>query len=79
MLNLTILGAINSNSFRKPPKVKVLLDVLCVEVISVLHMDGKMILIDTPQSRKAYVNGAQQERKLTDLDASSATTNLDQK
>ena len=79
MLNLTILGAINSNSFRNLPKVKVLLDVLCVEVISVLHMDGKMILIDTPQSIKAYVDAAQQERKLTDLDASSATTNLDQK
>ena len=79
MLNLTVLGVINSNSFRKPPKVKVLLDVLCVEVISVLYMDGKMILIDTPQSIKAYVDAAQQERKLTDLDASSATTNLDQK
>ena len=79
MLNLTILGAINSNSFRNLPKVKVLLDVLCVEVISVLYMDGKMILIDTPQSIKAYVDAAQQERKLTDLDASSATTNLDQK
>ena len=38
-----------------------------------------MILIDTPQSIKAYVDAAQQERKLTDLDASSATTNLDQK
>ena len=50
MLNLTILGAINSNSFRKPPKVKVLLDVLCVEVISVLYMEEKMIVIDTPQS-----------------------------
>ena len=48
--NLTILGVINSNSFRKPRKVKVLLDVLYVEVISVLYMEEKMILIDTPQN-----------------------------
>ena len=47
-----ILGVISSNSFRKPQKVKVLLDVLCVEVILVLYVDEEMILIDTPQSKR---------------------------
>ena len=47
-----ILGGIDSNSFRNLWKVKVLLYVICVEVISVLSMEEKMISIDirTPQS-----------------------------
>ena len=35
---------------QKAAKGEGLLDVLCVEVISVLHMEEKVILIDTPQS-----------------------------
>ena len=58
----------NSNSLRNPQKVKVLIDVLCVEVISVLYMEKKMISIDTPQSiRYMWMLHAQQERKLTDF------------
>ena len=45
--NSTIRGVVNSNSFRNPGKVKVLLYVLCVETILVLHMEEKMISIDT--------------------------------
>ena len=59
--------------------MKVLLDVLCVEVISVLYMEKKMIVIDTPQSIRYMWILQKQERKLTNLGANSATTNLDQK
>ena len=45
--NSTIRGVINSSSFRNLAKVKVLLYVMCVEAISVLQMEVKMILIDT--------------------------------
>ena len=45
--NSTIRGVINSSSFRNLAKVKVLLYVLCVEAISVLQMEVKMISIDT--------------------------------
>ena len=38
-----------------------------------------MILIDTPQSISYILDAAQQEKILTDLGSSSATTNLDQK
>ena len=43
-----------NNSLRNLGKVKVLLYVLCIEAISVLHMEKKMISIDTrtPQSLK---------------------------
>ena len=44
--------------------MKVLLYVLCVEEISVLHMEEKTI---------------QRQKKLTDFDASSATENFDLK
>ena len=37
---------INSTYFRNPGKVKALLYVLCVEAISVLYMEEKMISID---------------------------------
>ena len=42
-----IRGVINSSSFRNPAKVKVLLYVVCVEAISLLHMEEKMRSIDT--------------------------------
>ena len=43
-----------NNSLRNLGQVKVLLYVLCIEAISVLHMEEKMISIDTrtPQSLK---------------------------
>ena len=49
-----IHGVINSNKFRNLGKVKVLLYVLCVEAISVLPIEEKMIAIDTskPQSTR---------------------------
>ena len=59
---------------------EVLLYVLCVEAISVLHMEEKMISIDTrtPQSvRDMWI--LRNDKKLTDFGASSATANLDQK
>ena len=40
-------GVTNSNSFRNHGKVKILHFVLCVKAISVLHMEEKMISIDT--------------------------------
>ena len=48
----TIRGVKSWNSFRNPGKVKVLLYELCVEAISVLYIEEKMISIDTrkPQS-----------------------------
>ena len=45
--NSMIRGVINSSSFRNPAKVKVLLYVVCVEAISLLHMEEKMRSIDT--------------------------------
>ena len=45
--NSAIRGVINSNSFRNGGKAKVLLHVICVEGISVLHMEEKMISTDT--------------------------------
>ena len=55
--------------------------VQCVEALSVLHMEEKMILTDTrtPESMKVYVDAAQRQRKLTDFGASWATENLNQK
>ena len=50
--NPRICGVTNSNSFRNPGKVKVLRYVLCVEGISVLNMEERMISINirTPPS-----------------------------
>ena len=67
------------NSLRNLGQVKVLLYVLCVEAISVLHMEEKM-LIDTrtPQStRDMWI--LCKDKILTDFGASSMTANLDQK
>ena len=69
-----------NDSLRNLGQVKVLLYVLCAEVISVLHMEEKMISIDTrtPQSvRDMWI--LRNDKKLTDFGASSATANLDQK
>ena len=62
-------------------QVKVLLYVLCVEAISVLHMEEKMISIDTrtPQSIRDMLILRNNKNKLTDVGASSVTSNLDQK
>ena len=49
--NSTIRGVTNSNLFRDPGKVKVLHYVLCVEAISVLYMEEKMISIDLIDTR----------------------------
>ena len=51
MQNSTIRGVTNSNLFRDPGKVKVLHYVLCVEAISVLYMEEKMISIDLIDTR----------------------------
>ena len=58
--------------------MKVLLYVLCVEVISVLDMEEKMISVDTrtPQSIKDMWI-LHNNKKLPDFDASSVTANLD--
>ena len=72
MSNSTILGVINSNLFRNPGKVTVLLYALCVEAISVLHMEEKN---EDMAKHKGYVNVAQRQRKLTDFGASSVTAN----
>ena len=69
-----------NDSLRNLGQVKVLLYVLCVEAISVLHMEEKMISIDTktPQSiRDMWI--LCNNKILTDFGASSVTTNLDQK
>ena len=69
-----------NESLRNLRQVKVLLYVLCVEVISVLHMEEKMISIDTstPQSiRDMWI--LRNDKKLTDFGAISATANLNQK
>ena len=81
MWNLTILGAINSNSFRNPRKVKVLLYVLmCKSDFSVAQGgENDINRYKDTSKHKVYVDTAQQERKLTDLGESSVTTNLDQK
>ena len=52
MQNSMIRGVTNSNSFRNPGKVKVFCHILCVEVVSVLRMEEKLMSIDTrtPQS-----------------------------
>ena len=69
-----IRGVINSNLFRNPRKVKVLLHVLCVEAISVLHMEEKVISADTKtkairdrwmHKHKGHVDAAQRQRNLT--------------
>ena len=49
---------------------------LCGSDFSVVHGGENDI---NRSKHKVYVDAAQQERKLTDLGASSATTNLDQK
>ena len=54
---------INSNSFRKPR-------------FSVVH-GGENDINRYISKHKVYVDAAQQEMKLTDLGASSATTNID--
>ena len=69
-----------NDSLRNLGQVKVLFYVLCLEAISVLHMEEKMISIDTrtPQSvRDMWI--LRNDKKLTDFGASSATANLDQK
>ena len=69
-----------NDSLKNLGQVKVLLCVLCVEAISVLHIDEKIILIDTrtPQSiRDMWI--LRNYKKLTNFGASSAIANLDQK
>ena len=58
--------------------MKVLLYVLYMEE-KVLYMEEKVNRYKDTSRHKVYVDAAQQERKLTNLGASSATTNLDQK
>ena len=72
MWNSTISDVTNWNSFRNPAKIKALRYVQCVEALSVLHMEEKMISTDTrtPESMKGYVDAAQRQRKLTDFGAS---------
>ena len=54
---------------------------MCVKAILVLHMEEKMISIDTrtPQSIRDMCILYTTTKKLADFDASSATANLDQK
>ena len=62
--------------------MKVLRYVLGAEVISILHMEEKMIPIDRCKDTskyKGYVDAAQWQRKLTNFGAGSATANLNQK
>ena len=69
-----------NNSLKNLRQVKVLLYVLRVEAISVLHMEEKILSIDTrtPQSvRDMWI--LRNHKKLTTFGASSATANLDQK
>ena len=69
-----------NGSLRNLGQVKVLLYALCVEVISVLHMEEKMMSIDirTPQSiRDMWI--LRNHTKLNFFGASSVTANLDQK
>ena len=69
-----------NDSLRNLGQVKVLLYVLCIEAISVLHMEEKMISIDTktPQCiRGMWI--LHNDKILTDFGASSATARLDQK
>ena len=69
-----------NDSLRNLGKVKVLLYVLCAETISVLHMEEKMISIDTrtPRSiRDMWI--LCNNTKLTNFGANSATANLNQK
>ena len=67
--NSTIRSVINSSSIRNRAKVKVLLYALCVEAISVLHME-KMISIDTRKLQRISdvwirnKDAAQRQRKL---------------
>ena len=63
-----------NDSLRNLGQVKVLLYVLCAEVISVLHMEEKMISIDTrtPQSKRDMWI-LHNDKKLTDFGAGSAT------
>ena len=69
------------DSLRNLRQVKVLLYVLCVEAITVLCMEEKMISIDTrtPQGIKDMLILRNDKKKLIDFGASSATGNLDQK
>ena len=71
MSNSTILGVINSNLFRNPGKVTVLLYALCGSDFSVVHGGEN----EDMSKHKGYVNVAQRQRKLTDFGASSATAN----
>ena len=69
-----------NNSLKNLRQVKVLLYVLRVEAISVLHMEEKILSIDTrtPQSvRDMWI--LRNHKKLINFGASSATANLDQK
>ena len=52
--------------------------ILCGSNFSVVH-GGENDINRNTSKHKVYVDAAQQERKLIDLGASSATTNLDQK
>ena len=53
-------------SLRNLGQVKVLLYVLCVEAISVLHMEEKMISIDNKDTSKykGYVDTAQRQKRI---------------
>ena len=71
--NSTIGGVIKSSSFRNPAKVKVLLYIPRVEVISVLHMEEEMTSIDKRTRQrisdmwirdKGYLDAAQRQSKL---------------
>ena len=67
-------------SYRNAGKVKVLCYVLCVEVVLVLHMEEKMISIDTRITQSIRdVDVIQQQRKLSNFGISSANAKLNQK
>ena len=69
-----------NDSLKNLGQVKILFCVLCVETISVLHMDKKIILIDTRTPEKIRDMWIlRNHKKLTNFGASSAIVNLDQK
>ena len=78
MWNSTNRSVINSSSIINRAKVKVLLYALCVEAISVLHME-KMISIDTRTLQRISDICSTTTKKVTNFDARSTTANLDQK
>ena len=61
--------------------MKVSLYVLCIEAIWVLHLEEKIIPVDTRtlQKHNGYVDAEEQQRKLTNFGVSWVTENFDQK